>query len=83
MTTEKPSEKKTPTHIITLLSGEKNARSYPVRVGAIWETQKGNLRLRFDIVPDAQHLHHDVLVAVPYEPKQTDTPEDVSFEDIG
>ena len=79
MTTENQTkEKKTPTHIITMLSGDKNVRSYPVRVGAVWATQKGNLRLSFEIVPDTKHLHEDVLVAVPYEPKGDDVP----FSDI-
>ena len=80
MTTEITNEKKAPTHIITMLSGDKNARSFPVRVGAIWETQKGNMRLSFDIIPDARHLHEDVFVAVPYEEKRNEAAADISLD---
>lgn len=83
MTTENnTNEKKTPTHIITMLSGEQGKRRYPVRIGSIWETKKGNMRLSFDIVPDAKHLHADVFVAVPYEAKQAEQPEGEFFSDI-
>lgn len=73
MTTENnSSEKKMPTHLITMLSGEKGKRGYPVRIGTIWATNKGNMRLSFDIVPDATHLHKDVFVAVPYKGREDD-----------
>ena len=78
MTTEttQTTDKKTPTHILKLLPGESGKNAYPVRMGVIWETKKGNLRLSFDLIPDSTHLHRDIIVAVPFE-QQDEPVEDI------
>jgi hypothetical protein len=60
-------EPKLPTYIVKLIRSENGRKHYPVKVGVSFETEKGNQRILWDIIPASIELRDCVMILVPYE----------------
>jgi hypothetical protein len=59
-----PPEKAKPTYILKLL--RKDGGGYGAKVGVTFETERGNQRIVWDVIPSSVELAYGTLVFVPY-----------------
>ncbi len=63
---------KKPTYVLTLL--RKDAGKYGTRVGVTFETEKGNQRLVWNVIPSSLELQNGTLVLVSYSESSSADP---------
>ena len=69
MTTE--TAKKNPTYLVKYLS-DGEGKSYPVKIGASFPTEKGNEKLVFEVTPTELFMGKGFLILTPFKEKGND-----------